>query len=75
MATDCQPGSQSLSGAEFKHKLRELRRTDNYHNWYYLARTYALLVAAIGGAFGYTTKPVLAGLLFFGMYRYSSQPS
>ena len=40
----------SLAGPEFKKRLQDLRQTDNYHNWYYLLRTYALLLATIGGA-------------------------
>jgi fatty acid desaturase len=40
----------SLSGPEFKKRLQELRQTDNFRNWYYLLRTYALLFAVIGGA-------------------------
>jgi hypothetical protein len=44
------PLAASLSGPEFKKRLQELRQTDNYRNWYYLIRTYAMLVAVIGGA-------------------------
>ena len=35
---------------QFKKRLQELRQTDNYRNWFYLFRTYALLALVIGGA-------------------------
>lgn len=41
---------QSLHDPVFKKLLRELRQTDNWRNWFYLARTYALLAFVIGGA-------------------------
>lgn len=42
--------SASLSSPEFKKRLQELRQTDNIRNWFYLLRTYAMLVVTIGGA-------------------------
>jgi fatty acid desaturase len=42
--------TETLSDPAFKKRLQELRQTDNYRNWYYLIRTYALLLAVIGGA-------------------------
>ncbi len=53
-----QSPAASLSGPEFKKRLQELRQSDNYHNWFYLLRTYALLFATIGGAvwFYHTTR-------------------
>jgi fatty acid desaturase len=49
-ATSAQPKMQSLNDPEFKKRLQELRQTDNYRNWFYVVRTYALLVIVIGGA-------------------------
>src|SRR4029079_17290073 len=45
-----QSTANSLSGPAFKKRLQELRQTDNYRNWYYLLRTYTLLVAVVGGS-------------------------
>jgi fatty acid desaturase len=44
------PMTASLSDPEFKKRLQELRQTDNYRNWYYLLRTYALLFVVVGSA-------------------------
>ncbi len=44
------PRTKSLSDPEFKKRLQALRQTDNYRNWFYLARTYGLLLLVIGGA-------------------------
>lgn len=41
---------ESLSDPAFKQRLQELRQTDNWRNWYYLARTYACLLLVVGGA-------------------------
>jgi fatty acid desaturase len=46
--TDAPP--PSLSDPAFKARLRDLRRTDNLTNWYYVARTYLYLAAVVGGA-------------------------
>jgi fatty acid desaturase len=40
----------ALQGAELKERLQHLRRTDNWTNWYYLARTYLYLALVLGGA-------------------------
>ncbi|MEX0643309.1 MAG: fatty acid desaturase [Pirellulales bacterium] len=52
MATVTAPTTRtkSFSDPEFKKRLQELRQTDNWHNWFYLVRTYVLLAAVIGGA-------------------------
>jgi fatty acid desaturase len=39
-----------MQGPELKEKLQYLRRTDNWTNWYYVARTYLYLALVIGGA-------------------------
>ena len=49
-ATLAPPQTKALSDPKFKKRLQELRQTDNYRNWYYLARTYALTAAVLGGA-------------------------
>lgn len=40
---------KTLQDPALKEKLQQLRQTDNYTNFYYLARTWAYLAAAIGG--------------------------
>ena len=42
--------TKSLSDADLKVALQELRRTDNLTNWWYVFRTYLFLVLVIGGA-------------------------
>lgn len=44
------PRFESLSDPKFKQLLQQLRQTDNWRNWYYLARTYVLIAAVVGGA-------------------------
>jgi hypothetical protein len=58
--------TNSLSSAEFKKQLQELRQTDNFHNWYYLLRTYVLLFATIGGSvwFYHATRAGSASLIW-----------
>jgi fatty acid desaturase len=41
---------KSLKDAELKEQLQELRQTDNFTNWYYLVRTYLILLVVLGGA-------------------------
>jgi fatty acid desaturase len=45
-----EPKKKSLQDAELKEKLQHLRRTDNWTNWYYLARAYLFLAVVIGSA-------------------------
>src|SRR5262245_55953795 len=42
------PTVKSFSDVDFKRRLQDLRQTDNWHNWFYLIRTYVLLAAVIG---------------------------
>jgi fatty acid desaturase len=44
------PPQASFSDPAFKERLQKLRQTDNYRNWYYLLRTYAMLFSVIGGS-------------------------
>ena len=68
MATATLPDSRtkSFSDPAFKKRLQELRQTDNWRNWFYLVRTYALLAAVIGGAiwFYHWTRAGGASLLW-----------
>lgn len=43
------PQFQSLTDPAFKKLLQELRLTDNWRNWLYVLRTYALLALVVGG--------------------------
>jgi fatty acid desaturase len=56
------PRTKSLSDPEFKKRLQSLRQTDNYRNWFYLARTYGLLLLAIGGAIWFYQFTRAAGI-------------
>lgn len=51
MATDVQtpPTITSLSDPRIKERLQDLRRTDNFTNFFYLARTYVYFATVIGG--------------------------
>src|SRR5438067_2011440 len=44
------PAARSLKDPALKEQLQRLRQTDNFTNWYYLARTYVYLAVVIGGA-------------------------
>ena len=48
-ATSTPPSPASLNDPAFKQRLQFLRQTDNYRNWFYLFRTYALLALVVGG--------------------------
>ncbi len=43
----------SLADAAFKQRLQQLRRTDNWTNWYYIFRTWLYLAVVIGGAIAF----------------------
>jgi fatty acid desaturase len=44
-----EPRIKSLADPEFKQRLQQLRQTDNWRNWIYVARTYALICLVFGG--------------------------
>lgn len=44
------PRTTFLSDPKFKSRLQQLRQTDNFRNWFYLIRTYAMLAAVVGVA-------------------------
>jgi fatty acid desaturase len=56
------PKQKTLKDAELKERLQELRRSDNWTNWYYLARTYLFLALVIGGAVWFDLYRQAAGL-------------
>ncbi|HSQ55124.1 MAG TPA: fatty acid desaturase [Gemmata sp.] len=43
------PAIRSLSDPELKATLQELRRTDNFLNWWFILRTYLYFIVVIGG--------------------------
>lgn len=45
--------SPTLNDARLKEHLQRLRQTDNWTNWYYLARTLLFLTLVIGGCVGF----------------------
>jgi fatty acid desaturase len=45
-----EPKQKSFKDADFKEKLQDLRRTDNYTNLLYLVRAYLYFAVVIGGA-------------------------
>jgi fatty acid desaturase len=55
---------KSLQEAELKEKLRQLRRTDNTTNIYYLLRAYLFLAVVIGGTVWFYHYQEEAGLAF-----------
>jgi fatty acid desaturase len=61
-ATLPKPRTKSLSDPEFKKLLQQLRQTDNVRNWFYLFRTYALMLLVIGGAIWFYHFTRSAGL-------------
>src|SRR5947199_365945 len=56
------PTAKSLSGAEVKEKLQQVRRPDNLTNWYYLLRSYLFLALVIGGAVYFFEHQAVWGL-------------
>ena len=57
--------SKSLRDPEFHERLQQLRRTDNVTNLYYLARTWAVLAAAIGGTIWFHQSEACAAAPFW----------
>jgi fatty acid desaturase len=53
-----------LNDADLKAKLQELRQTDNYTNFYYLARCYLYFALVLGGAIWFYHYQAAAGLAF-----------
>ncbi len=56
------PKQKSLNDPELKEKLQQLRQTDNWTNWYYLARTYLYLAVVIAAAVGFDLYRQAEGL-------------
>ena len=42
--------SAGLNSREWQHRINALRVTDNWTNWFYIAREYAFLAVVIGPA-------------------------
>jgi fatty acid desaturase len=59
------PEPKTLKSPRLKVELQRLRQTDNYRNFYYLLRTYALIAAVIGGAIWFYHFQRSAGLSFW----------
>jgi fatty acid desaturase len=55
----------ALNDAALKQRLQALRQTDNFRNFYYLARTYLLLAAALAAAVGFSLYRETAGWPFW----------
>jgi fatty acid desaturase len=60
-----EPATKTLQSPELKPILQDLRRTDNFTNWYYLVRTYLYLVVVIGGTVWFYHFQASAGLSFW----------
>jgi fatty acid desaturase len=44
-----EPRIKSLADPQFKQRLQQLRQTDNWRNWIYVIRTYAMIGLVFGG--------------------------
>src|SRR2546421_12059954 len=55
---------KSLKDPAVKEKLQQLRQTDNYTNFYYLALCYLYLVVVLGGTIGFYHYRAAAGVAF-----------
>lgn len=64
-ATSIPAAAPLKSDPRLKRKLRELCRTDNRTNWWYIAKVYAVLAGAIGGAICFYHYREAAGLNFW----------
>ena len=56
------PTTNLLDEPDLKARLQQFRRPDNFTNWYYLLRSYALLAAVIGGSVVFFTHRAEWGL-------------
>ena len=67
MATDTLIAAQpkSLGDPDLKAALQDLRRTDNWHNGWYILRTYLYLALVIGGTVWFYDYQQAAGLSFW----------
>lgn len=60
-ATETQP-PEALSDRQLKEKLQELRRTDNFTNWFYIGRAYAVILIAVAIAIAFHQWQTARGL-------------
>jgi hypothetical protein len=58
------PRGEYLKSPELKEQIQHLRQTDNYRNFSYLFRTYALIALVVGGAVWFYHFQSDAGPLF-----------
>jgi fatty acid desaturase len=61
----CEPGAAEtlgLNSPELLRRVAELRKTDNYTNWFYLAREYLFLATVVGGTIAFCYWLDSAGL-------------
>src|SRR5262245_42536105 len=67
MASVCHTPTQSrsLKDAELKERLQVLRQTDNWRNWFYVARVYIFFVLIIGAAVWFDLYREAAGWSFW----------
>jgi fatty acid desaturase len=56
---------KSLKGPELKATLQRLRQTDNWTNWFYIARTYLYLALVIGGTIWFYDAQMTTGFSFW----------
>jgi fatty acid desaturase len=52
---------RTLQDPKLKERLQDLRRTDNWTNWFFIARTYLFLACAIAGAIAFDFYRQAAG--------------
>ncbi len=52
MSAEVQPATKSLKDPELKRKLQQLRETDNWTNWWYIARAWVVIAISIAAALG-----------------------
>lgn len=64
-ATSSESPITSLNDPRMKAKLQELRQTDNVTNWWYLFRTWAYLIAVIGGTIAFYNYRAELGLAWW----------
>ncbi len=53
MATELASSSLHLNSPEFLRQVKELRKTNNYTGWFYLAREYFFLILVLGAAIAF----------------------
>ena len=57
--------SRMLNDGALKQELQRLRQTDNVTNWWYLAKVYLIIAAAVGGAVAFNQWQMASGISFW----------